>query len=73
MLINLLQLNVPLDEPSILKLSVVYRTTITRNLSVLFEGRLICYEPIPTSTKHMSRIIVRLLLRNILNACHLSC
>ena len=52
---NHLSINAPLDKSVILKLPAACRTTISRNLLGLFEGRLVYYEPIPTVTKHICR------------------
>ena len=58
-----LSINSPLDEPNILQLPVVYRTTIIRNISRLVEGCLVYYEPIPTVTNHICRIVVPIFFR----------
>ena len=58
MFIDRLSINVPLHEPTILKLLLAYRSAIVRNLLGLLEGRLVYYEPIPIVTKHICRIIV---------------
>ena len=46
MLIENFSINAPLDEPTILKLPVAYRTAIDRNRLGLLEDRLVYYEPI---------------------------
>ena len=63
-LIYRLSINASLDEPTILKLPVAYRTAIAHNLLGLFEGKLVYYKPIPTITKHVCRIIIPTLLRH---------
>ena len=63
MLIDRLSINVPLEEPIILQLPASYCTAITHNLIGLLEGRLVYYEPVPTVTNHICRIIVPLSLR----------
>ena len=62
-LIDRLSINAPLEEPIILQLLAAYRTAITHNLIGLLEGRLVYYEPVPTVTNHICRIIVPLSLR----------
>ena len=71
MLICRLSINALLDEPTILKLPVVYRTVIDRSLLGLLEGRLVYYELFPTVTKYIYRIIVSTSLRHtIFNLIH---
>jgi len=55
--IDRLSINVPLHEPTILKLLLAYRSAIVRNLLGLLEGRLVYYEPIPIVTKHICSIV----------------
>ena len=71
MLVERLSINAPLDDPTILKFSEAYRTTITRNLLGLLESSIVYYEPILTVTKHICRIIIPTSLRlTIFNLMH---
>ena len=71
MLIDSLSINAPQDEPTIIKLLVAYRTTIDRKILGLLEGKLVYYEPVPTITRHICRIIVSISLRHtIFNLIH---
>ena len=64
-------INTSLDEPTIFKLSVAYRTVIVRNLLGILEGRFVYYEPIPTITNYICRIILPTSLRHtIFNLIH---
>ena len=50
-----------------------YRTAIARNLIGLLEGRLVYYEPIPTVSIRICRIVVQQLLsHHIFNLRHVS-
>ena len=73
MLIDRLSINTPFDEPTILKLSIAYRTAITHNILGLLECRIVYYKPIPIVTKHISRIVVLTSLRHtIFNLIHVT-
>ena len=66
-------INTSLDEPTIFKLSVAYRTVIVRNLLGILEGRFVYYEPIPTVAKHICRIVVKISPRRVIfDALHTS-
>ena len=66
-------INVSIDEPTILKLSLAYRTVIARNISGLLKGRLVRYEPIPTAAKIVIFIVVLISLRPItFNLIHIT-
>ena len=53
------------------KLSAAYRPAIARNLLWLLEDRHVYYEPIPTITKHICRIIIPKSIRHtIFNLMH---
>ena len=72
MLIDRLSINSPLDQPTILQLPAAYRISIARNLLGLFEGRLVYYDPVPTVSNHICRIVVPLshnLYPNAYNIC----
>ena len=58
MLIDRLFVNTPLDEPTIFKFPVAYRTAINRNLLELLESKCVYYEPIPTVTTHICRVTI---------------
>ena len=71
MLINRLSINSPLDQPTVLQLSAAYRSVITRNLLGLLEGHLVYYDPIPTVSNHIFRMVVPLsLCRKIFTLRH---
>ena len=57
-------LNAPLDQSTILNFPEVYRTARSRNQLGLLEGRLVYYEQLSFAIKHISRIVVPLLLRH---------
>ena len=59
-----LSINAPLDESTILKLRVAYRTIIARNILGILDGRIVYYKPMSTVTKHISRIFVPKSLRH---------
>ena len=64
-------LNDPLDQSTILNLPVAYRTALYRNQLGLLEGRLVYYEQLSFTNKHICRIVVPLSLRhNIFNIMH---
>ena len=62
-LIDCLSINYPLDQPTILRLPAAYRSVITRNLLGLLWDRLVYYDPVPTISNHICRIVVPLFLR----------
>ena len=62
-LIDRLSINSPLDEHTILKLLVPYRSTIARNLLALLEDRFVYYDAVPTATNHMYCIVLPFSLR----------
>ena len=64
MLIYRFSIKAPLDESTILKLPVTYRTAIDRNLLGLVKGGHMYYEPFTTITKHICRTIVPTSLRH---------
>ena len=64
MLIDRLFVNTPLDEPTILKFPVAYRTDINRNLLELLESKCVYYELIPTITAHICRVTIPTSLRH---------
>ena len=71
MLIDSLSITTPLNDPTILELPTAYCTDITRNILELLDGRLACYEPIPTVTKQMCRIVIPTSLHHtIFNMIH---
>ena len=73
-LVDHLPVHTKLNDSINLKFQVAYHTTITRNLLGLHEGRLVYYEVISTSTKHICLIFVPLLLTIIyttLVICHM--
>ena len=63
MLICRFSIKAPLDELTILKLPVTYRTAIDRNILGSVKGGLMYYESFPTITKHICCIIVPTSLR----------
>jgi len=70
-LIDRVSINSPLDQPTILQLSAAYRSAIARNLLGLLEGRLVYYDPAPTVSNHICRIVVPLYLhRTIFTMMH---
>ena len=66
MLIERLYINASLNEPTILKLLADHCTDIVRNFLWLLDGRVVYYEPVPTFTKDIFRIIVSTSLRDII-------
>ena len=64
MLIDRVFVNTPLDEPTILKFPVAYRTAINRNLLELLESKCVYYELIPTITAHICRVTIPTSLRH---------
>ena len=58
-----LSINSPLHKPTILQFPATYRSTITRDLIGLLEGRLVYYDPETTVTNHMYRIVAPFSLR----------
>ena len=73
MLIDHLSINSPLDQPTILQLPVAYRSAIARNLLGLLEGRLAYYDPVPTVSNHICRIVVPLSHNLYPDACNTCC
>ena len=70
-LIDRLSINFPLDQHTILQFPAVCRSAIVRNLLWLLEGRLVYYNPVPTVSNHICRIVVPLsLLGTIFTLMH---
>ena len=64
-------LNAPLDQSTILNFQAAYRIARSRSQLGLLEGRLVYYEQLSFAIKHISRIVVPLLLRHkIFNRMH---
>ena len=75
-LIGRLYVDPPLDDPTILNFPAAYRTDIARKISGLLEGRFLYYEPIPTVTKYICRIVIPTSLYhtifNLMHATHIA-
>ena len=70
-LVDHLSIQASLDEPSILKIPVVYHTSGSCNQIRLFEGRFVYNKQIHLATKNIYRIVVPLSLRrNSFNFIH---
>ena len=68
-----LSINAPLDQSTIRTLPAAYRTAISRNQIGFFSSRLVYYEQISFSHKHICRIVVPLsLCRNFFVLMHAS-